>query len=219
MNYELARKNMVENQIRANKVTDIKIIDAFSNVEREIFVPESYREISYNDEDIRLSRNRFMMKPMILARLFQSLSLNGNENILHIGSNSGYASAILSQLCHAVISIESDKKLYEKSINIFSEIGFDNVVPLHGPMEVGVPKESPFDVIFIEGALEEKPKALFDQLNNNGKLVVVLKPSNVNIGKANLFFKLNNEIGNEILFDAQVSKLSIFKSKPKFNFW
>ena len=176
MNYELARKNMVENQIRANKVTDTKIIDAFSNVEREIFVPESYREISYNDEDIRLSRNRFMMKPMILARLFQSLSLNGNENILHIGSNSGYASAILSQLCHAVISIESDKKLYEKSINIFSEIGFDNVVPLHGSMEVGVPKESPFDVIFIEGALEEKPKALFDQLNNNGKLVVVLKP-------------------------------------------
>ena len=218
MNYELARKNMVENQIRANKVTDIKIIDAFSNVEREIFVPESYREISYNDEDIRLSRNRFMIKPMILARLFQSLSLNGNENILHIGSNSGYASAILSQLCHAVISIESDKKLYEKSINIFSEIGFDNVVPLYGSMEVGVPKESPFDVIFIEGALEEKPKALFDQLNNNGKLVVVLKPSNINIGKANLFFKLNNEIGNEILFDAQVSKLSIFKSKPKFNF-
>ena len=219
MNYKLARKNMVENQIRANKVMDTKIIDAFSNVEREIFVPESYREISYNDEDIRLSRNRFMMKPMILARLFQSLSLNGNENILHIGSNSGYASAILSQLCHAVISIESDKKLYEKSINIISEIGFDNVVPLHGSMEFGVPKESPFDVIFIEGALEEKPKALFDQLNNNGKLVVVLKPSNVNIGKANLFFKLNNEIGNEILFDAQVTKLSIFKSKPKFNFW
>ena len=218
MNYKLARKNMVENQIRANKVTDIKIIDAFSNVQREIFVPESHKEISYNDEDVILSRNRFMMKPMILARLFQSLSLKGDENILHIGSNSGYASAILSQLCHAVISIESDKKLYEKSINIFSEIGFDNVVPLHGPMEVGVPKESPFDVIFIEGALEEKPKALFEQLNNNGKLVVVLKPSNINIGKANLFFKLNNEIGNEILFDAQVSKLSIFKSKPKFNF-
>ena len=219
MNYKLARKNMVENQIRANKVTDIKIIDAFSNVEREIFVPEPYREISYNDEDILLSRNRFMMKPMILARLFQSLSLKGSENILHIGSNSGYASAILSQLCYAFISIENDKKLYEKSINIFSEIGFDNVVPLHGSMEIGVPKEAPFDVIFIEGSVEEKPNSLFDQLNNNGKLIVVLKPLNANIGKANLFFKLNNEIGNEILFDAQVSKLSIFKSKPKFNFW
>ena len=218
MNYKLARKNMVENQIRANKVTDIKIIDAFSNVEREKFVPEPYREISYNDEDILLSRNRFMMKPMILARLFQSLSLKGNENILHIGSNSGYASAILSQLCYAVISIENDKKLYEKSINIFSEIGFDNVVPLHGSMEIGVPKEAPFDVIFIEGSVEENPNSLFDQLNNNGKLIVVLKPLNVSIGKANLFFKLNNEIGNEILFDAQVSKLSIFKSKPKFNF-
>ena len=85
-------------------------------------------------------------------------------------------------------------------------------------MEMGVPKEAPFDVIFIEGSVEENPNTLFDQLNNNGKLIVVLKPLNVSIGKANLFFKLNNEIGNEILFDAQVSKLSIFKSKPKFIF-
>ena len=218
MNYELARKNMVENQIRANKVTDLNVIAAFSNVKREIFVPDKLKEISYNDEDIALSKNRFMMKPMILARLFQSLTLKGTENILHVGSNSGYGSAILSKLCSAVISLETDKKLFEKSIETFSEIGFDNVVPLHGSMENGVLKEAPFDVIFIEGSIEEKPKVLFDQLNENGKLIVVIKPENINIGKANLFFKLNNEIGNEVLFDAQVGKLPIFRHKPKFSF-
>ena len=218
MNYDLARKNMVENQIRANKVTNLKVIDAFSNVKREIFVPDKLKEISYNDEDIALSKNRFMMKPMFLARLFQSLDLKGNENILHIGANLGYGSAILSQLCSAVISIEKDKKLFEKSIDTLSEIGFDNVVPLHGPMENGVPKEAPFDVIFIEGSIEEKPEELFDQLNNNGKLIVIIKPENVNIGKAVLFFKLNNEIGNDVLFDAQVRKLPIFRHKPKFSF-
>ena len=218
MDFELARKKMVDNQIRANKVTDLKTIDAFKYVQREKFVPNSLKEISYIDEDIQLSRNRFMIKPMILARLFQSLSLNGNENILHIASNTGYSSAILSRMCSSVICIESDKKLFEMSVNTFSEMGFDNVIPLHGVMENGVIKEAPFDIIFIEGSIEREPKSLFDQLNENGKLIVIIRPVNVKIGKAKIFFKKNNEIGMENLFDAQVSKLSIFKSNSKFSF-
>ena len=218
MDFKIARKNMVENQIRANKVTSFNIIKAFLDVPREKFVPDALQEISYVDEDIQLSRNRFMMKPMILARLFQSLNLKGNENILHVGSNSGYGSAILSRMCSSVISLESDKKLFETSIHTFSNMGFDNVVPLHGSMENGVEKEAPFDIIFIEGSIETEPKSLFIQLNENGKLIAIIRPANIKIGKAKLFFKISNEIGLENLFDAQVSKLSIFKSKTKFSF-
>ena len=218
MDFKLARKNMVENQIRANKVTSLNVINAFLDVPREKFVPDALQEISYVDEDIQLSRNRFMMKPMILARLFQSLNLKGNENILHVGSNSGYGSAILSRMCSSVISLESDKKLFETSIYTFSNMGFDNVVPLHGSMENGVEKEAPFDIIFIEGSIETEPKSLFGQLNENGKLIAIIRPENIKIGKAKLFFKISNEIGVENLFDAQVSKLSIFKSKTKFSF-
>ena len=218
MDFKIARKNMVENQIRANKVTSINVINAFLDVPREKFVPDALQEISYVDEDIQLSRNRFMMKPMILARLFQSLNLKGNENILHVGSNSGYGSAILSRMCSSVISLESDKKLFETSIHTFSNMGFDNVVPLHGSMENGVEKEAPFDIIFIEGSIETEPKSLFGQLNENGKLIAIIRPENIKIGKAKLFFKISNEIGLENLFDAQVSKLSIFKSKTKFSF-
>ena len=218
MDFKIARKNMVENQIRANKVTSLNVINAFLDVPREKFVPDSLQEISYVDEDIQLSRNRFMMKPMILARLFQSLNLKGNENILHVGSNSGYGSAILSRMCSSVISLESDKKLFETSIHTFSNMGFDNVVPLHGSMENGVEKEAPFDIIFIEGSIETEPKTLFGQLNENGKLIAIIRPANTKIGKAKLFFKISNEIGLENLFDAQVSKLSIFKSKTKFSF-
>ena len=218
MDFKIARKNMVENQIRANKVTSLNVINAFLDVPREKFVPDALQEISYVDEDIQLSRNRFMMKPMILARLFQSLNLKGNENILHVGSNSGYGSAILSRMCSSVISLESDKKLFETSIHIFSNMGFDNVVPLHGSMENGVEKEAPFDIIFIEGSIETEPKCLFSQLNENGKLIAIIRPANIKIGKAKLFFKISNEIGLENLFDAQVSKLSIFKSKTKFSF-
>ena len=218
MDFKIARKNMVENQIRANKVTSLNIINAFLDVPREKFVPDALQEISYVDEDIQLSRNRFMMKPMILARLFQSLNLKGNENILHVGSNSGYGSAILSRMCSSVISLESDKKLFETSIHTFSNMGFDNVVPLHGSMENGVEKEAPFDIIFIEGSIETEPKSLFSQLKENGKLIAIIRPANIKIGKAKLFFKISNEIGLENLFDAQVSKLSIFKSKTKFSF-
>ena len=218
MDFKIARKNMVENQIRANKVTSLNVINAFLDVPREKFVPDALQEISYVDEDIQLSRNRFMMKPMILARLFQSLNLKGNENILHVGSNSGYGSAILSRMCSSVISLESDKKLFETSIHSFSNMGFDNVVPLHGSMENGVEKEAPFDIIFIEGSIETEPKSLFGQLNENGKLIAIIRPANIKIGKAKLFFKISNEIGLENLFDAQVSKLSIFKSKTKFSF-
>ena len=218
MDFKIARKNMVENQIRANKVTSLNVINAFLDVPRERFVPDALQEISYVDEDIQLSRNRFMMKPMILARLFQSLNLKGNENILHVGSNSGYGSAILSRMCSSVISLESDKKLFETSIHTFSNMGFDNVVPLHGSMENGVEKEAPFDIIFIEGSIETEPKSLFGQLNENGKLIAIIRPANIKIGKAKLFFKIGNEIGQENLFDAQVSKLSIFKSKTKFSF-
>ena len=218
MDFKIARKNMVENQIRANKVTSLNVINAFLDVPREKFVPDALQEISYVDEDIQLSRNRFMMKPMILARLFQSLNLKGNENILHVGSNSGYGSAILSRMCSSVISLESDKKLFETSIHTFSNMGFDNVVPLHGSMENGVEKEAPFDIIFIEGSIETEPKSLFGQLNENGKLIAIIRPANIKIGKAKLFFKIINEIGLENLFDAQVSKLSIFKSKTKFSF-
>ena len=218
MDFKTARSNMVENQIRANKVTNLSVINAFKDVPREKFVPDTLQEISYVDEDIQLSRNRFMMKPMILARLFQSLNLEGNENILHVGSNSGYGSAILSRMCSSVISLESDKKLFETSIHNFSNMGFDNVVPLHGSMENGVEKEAPFDIIFIEGSVETEPKSLFGQLNENGKLIAIIRPANIKIGKAKLFFKISNEIGLENLFDAQVSKLSIFKSKTKFSF-
>ena len=218
MDFKIARKNMFENQIRANKVTSLNVINAFLDVPREKFVPDALQEISYVDEDIQLSRNRFMMKPMILARLFQSLNLKGNENILHVGSNSGYGSAILSRMCSSVISLESDKKLFETSIHTFSNMGFDNVVPLHGSMENGVEKEAPFDIIFIEGSIETEPKSLFGQLNENGKLIAIIRPANIKIGKAKLFFKISNEIGLENLFDAQVSKLSIFKSKTKFSF-
>ena len=97
-------------------------------------------------------------------------------------------------------------------------MGFDNVVPLHGSMENGVEKEAPFDIIFIEGSIETEPKSLFGQLNENGKLIAIIRPANIKIGKAKLFFKIRNEIGLENLFDAQVSKLSIFKSKTKFSF-
>jgi len=219
MNFNLARKNMVVSQIKANQVTNLNVIDAFEKIPRELFVPKIMSEVSYNDDEINFSRNRSMMRPMLLAKFFQELDMSGNETILHIGANTGYASAVLSELSSAVISIESDKRLYEKSINVLSSLGIDNVVPLHSPMENGFAKEAPFDIIFIEGAIEEKPFTLFDQLTLNGKLATIIRPKGHPLGKGMIFNKNSeNKIIDSELFDAQSFSLQIFRAKEKFIF-
>ena len=219
MNFNLARKNMVASQIRANQVTNLDVIDAFEKIPREFFVPKTMSEVSYSDDEINISRNRSMMRPMLLAKFFQELDMNGQETILHIGANTGYASAILSELSSAVISIESDKRLYEKSIDVLSTLGIDNVVPLHSPMENGFAKEAPFDIIFIEGSIEEKPLTLFDQLTCSGKLATIIRPKGHPLGKGMIYNK-NNEgkITDGELFDAQSFSLQIFRAKAKFIF-
>ena len=218
MDFNLARKNMVESQIRPNHVTNLKVIDAFANIPREKFLPKSLLSIAYSDDEIHIIRNRSVMKPMIIARFFQEMKLIGGESVLHIGSNFGYGSAVLSKLCSAVISLEGDKKLFDKSSETFLSLGIDNVVPLHGNMEMGFAKEAPFDIIFIEGALEEIPEPLFNQLIINGKLLTVIKPKDNPVGKGYIFTKSALGIDAIQLFDANCSKLPIFRTKSNFIF-
>ena len=218
MDFNLARKNMVESQIRPNHVKDIKVIDAFAKVPREKFLPNSLLSIAYIDDEIQIVRNRSMMKPMILARFYQEMKLSKDDTVLHIGSNFGYGSAVLSQLCKAVISLEGDKKLFEKSSESLLSLGIDNVFPLHGNMEAGFDEEAPFDIIFIEGAIEEIPEPLFNQLSLNGRLATIMKPKDNIIGKGYIFKKLDLGIDEREIFDANSIKLPIFKSKSNFIF-
>ena len=110
-----SRKNMVDCQLRPNKVTDERVLNAFETLPREEFVPRNQRAIAYVDEDLPLPGGRSMMEPVVLSRIVQALDVQQHHSVLVVGGSTGYAPAIMACLVDSVISIESRTQLVEKA--------------------------------------------------------------------------------------------------------
>ena len=108
MDFSAARRNMVERQVRTNKVTDEAVLEALAQLPRERFVPESLSAVAYIDEDVPLGNGRYLMEPMVFARLVQAAQLQPGDRVLDLGCGCGYSTAILSRLANQVIALESD---------------------------------------------------------------------------------------------------------------
>lgn len=171
--YADARRQMVDNQIRTTDVTAYNVLDAFGSVPRELFVPSSLRALAYSDSDIKISDNRTMMQPSPLAKMLQLADISKDDLVLMIGVNSGYSAALVSQLANTVVAIESGEDLVEKAQTSLTDLGCDNVAVISGDLIKGSPSQGPFDVIFIEGAVEQIPQDLLKQLKDGGVLVTV----------------------------------------------
>ena len=126
--FQRARKIMLESQIRPNKVIDELVLSAFSKIPRELFVQKSMRDIAYIDEDLPLSNGRYLMEPMVLARLVQSLGLGVSDNVMIIGVGTGYSVAIISQIVTSVIGVESRANLIQKAENNLTSLDITNAV-------------------------------------------------------------------------------------------
>ena len=130
MNYQLARQNMVDNQIRTNHVTNNNIISAMTVLPRERFVPESLTEIAYVDTAIQIANGRHIVAPMVLARLIQEANVSSDDLVQVIGCGTGYAAAILSNMSKAVVLVEDQPEVCDKAEALFIELGIDNVLVL-----------------------------------------------------------------------------------------
>lgn len=216
--FDAARKAMVESQIRANKVIDEQIIDAFSTIPRENFVPKSMRDIAYVDEDISLSSGRYVMEPMVMARLFQALELSSDSSVLVVGTGSAYGAAILSKIVSSVIAIDSRAAMVQKAEQNLAGLEIGNVAVIKAKLQDGYVEESPFDAIFIEGAIEVMPENLVSQLAPGGSIAAVWRPSGSKIGVASLWSRTGTNITRRELFNAQVPVLEEFKAKAGFEF-
>jgi len=217
MDSSFLRKNMVDCQLKPNKIINLDLIDAFLKVPREYFVNKKNINQCYLDVNIDLTKNRFLLNPMILARLIQSLNTNMNDTVLTIGSGVGYSSVILSYLCNTVIGIESIKSFYDFSVDVLIKLEVNNVVFIKSKIENGYFEQHPYDCIIIEGGVNHVPTEILNQLSENGRLVAV-EIEEGHVGKAILYQRYGNEFIKNYLFDAYIPVFDCFKKTKKFNF-
>lgn len=216
MSFAAARHNMVESQLRTNRVTDEAILAAFDTVPRELFVPAPMRSIAYVDEDLEVAPGRAMMEPMVLARLLQAADIRPEDVALAIGCGSGYCCAILARIANTVVAIESDSELVHRAGRILSDLSIDNVVFVEGHLAEGNPDQAPYDVILIDGAVEQVPDGIQRQLAEGGRLVTVVQRGSV--GRATLMTRRGGVVSSRVLFDAAVPMLAEFAVEPGFVF-
>jgi protein-L-isoaspartate(D-aspartate) O-methyltransferase len=217
MDYEAARRNMVESQLRANKVTDAALLEAFASLPRERFVPDGWAGNAYLDEDIPLGGSRHLMEPMVLARLLQAAEPAAEDMALDIGCATGYATAVLARLVSTVVALETEASLAEELSERLRALDIDNVLPVTGPLEAGHGAQAPYDIILLAGAVAEIPAVIREQLTDGGRLVTVVRGAD-GVGRAMLMLRVGDSFSSRVLFDASVPLLPGFEPAPSFVF-
>ncbi|WP_127523581.1 protein-L-isoaspartate O-methyltransferase [Mesorhizobium sp. Z1-4] len=220
--FEQRRVKMVDGQLRTTDVTSASVLDAMLSVPREEFVPRSRAELAYIDEDILVADAasdapaRYLMEPSPFAKLVQLAEIESGDFVLDIGCTTGYSSAVLSQLASSVIALECDEGLAATATGKLTELGYDNVAVVTGALQAGCPDEAPFDVIIVEGAVDQVPDELLLQLRDGGRLVAVV--GNGNAGAAHVFYNAEGVISGRKAFNAAVRPLPGFQQVAEFQF-
>jgi len=208
---------MVENQLRANRVTEEALVAALSELPRERFVPEALAGIAYVDEDLEVAPGRTLLEPMVLGRLIQALEIRPADMVLDLACATGYSTAVLARLAGTVVAVEPDVALAERANETLNALSVDNAVVVAGPLEQGYAKQAPYDAVLVNGALASVPPALFEQLAEGGRLAAVIKDG-PGLGRATLYRKQGGLMGHRVLFDAGTPLLPGMAREPGFVF-
>jgi protein-L-isoaspartate(D-aspartate) O-methyltransferase len=219
-NYEVARANMVESQVRPNGVTDPRILEAMATIPREDFVPEGQRDLAYFDGDVPVSEgpgpHRYLMEPMVFARLTQLADIGAADRVLDIGCATGYGIAVIARLAGAVIGIDEDATLVTQAAAALKKMGANNATVHTGRHADGDPVNAPYDVIIIEGCIPVVTQSLLGQLAPGGRLVAV--ECTHSMSRA-MLYQRNGNVTRVAAFDASVQQLpGIVAPSPGFVF-
>lgn len=217
MDYDLARLNMVNSQLRPNRVDDPRLLDAMGDVPRERFVPKALRGVAYADEDLPLPGGRHLIEPLVLARLLQAAQIVPEDVVLVIGCGSGYAAAVVARLAATCIVVEDDPALAREVEARLDDLGVDNVVvAVAEDLAGGHPSQAPYDVIVLAGSVARVPSAILEQIGAGGRLVTVIGEGRV--GKATRFTRLHGVVGQRVICDARSPTCRGMESPPEFAF-
>ncbi|MGH7028957.1 MAG: protein-L-isoaspartate O-methyltransferase family protein [Stellaceae bacterium] len=215
--FEAARAHMIESQIRPNKVTDERVLAAFAQLRRELFVPEHLRAVAYVDDDLPLGHGRYLMEPMVAARLLQAVSVERTDSALVVGAGAGYEAALLGLLARAVVAVEEDAPLARLARAALVDHRIASVRVVEGPAPEGCRASAPYDVILFGGAVAEVPERIVAQLAEGGRLAAVVKTAG-SVGRAILTKRTGAVIARRVIFDAATPLLPGFRPEPAFVF-
>jgi protein-L-isoaspartate(D-aspartate) O-methyltransferase len=215
--YEAARINMIESQIRPNKVTDERLIGAFERARRELFVPEHLRGVAYIDEDVPLGGGRYLMEPMVVARLLQAAAVTPKDAAMVVGAGVGYEATLLSMLGRLVVALEDNAELARIARAALVEHRIASVQFLEEAPEQGHRARAPYDVILFGGAVAEIPDGIANQLGEGGRMLAVIR-GEAGMGRATVISRTGGLLAHRVIFDAATPLLPGFRPKPAFVF-
>ncbi len=222
IDFERLRRGMVDSQVRPNDVTEPRLIETMLELPRERFVPEARRSLAYLDDDLIVrdaaagKPARYLLEPMVLAKLVQALEIRPEDRILDVGAATGYSSAVLARLGGEVIALESEDTLSAQARKILAELRIDNVTFVPGTLSAGWPVKAPYDVILLNGSAEVVPQSVLDQLNEGGRLGAVVRTGT--LSRAFLYVNSGGVVSQRPLFTAAAPALPGFEAPRGFVF-
>lgn len=218
MNFEQARFNMIEQQLRPGNVLNPDVLDVLFVVKREGFVPPAYRRLAFADTQIPLggSAGARMFAPMVEAHALQALAMKTHENVLEVGTGSGYMAALLGVHADHVWSVEIDPQLAETARENLRRAGVTNVSVDTGNGLAGQAAHAPYDAIMVSGAVAATPPALLDQLKPGGRLFAIEGAAPAM--QAVVYTRVGDAFRRLVVFETVVAPLRDAAAAPKFVF-
>jgi protein-L-isoaspartate(D-aspartate) O-methyltransferase len=219
VDFAQARRMMVDTQVMTSGVTDRRLLNAMSSIPREMFVPESRRELAYIDAPHKLltdSGVRYVAPPAPFAKLVQLADVEHQSSVLDVGCTTGYSAAVLGHLAARVVAVENDGGLAAAARENLQKLGLSNVEVVSGPLLEGAADKGPYDVIVVEGAIDRPPESLFQQLRPGGNLVCLLRSGPA--ATAYLYTRSATDIAGTPSFNTTLPPLLAAKREDAFVF-
>jgi protein-L-isoaspartate(D-aspartate) O-methyltransferase len=203
-NIEQARHAMVEQQVRPWNVVDMQVLETLTKVPRELFVPELYRKLAFTDTSLPIGYEQWMMKPVVEGRMLQALNLKANDEVLEVGTGSGFITACLAHMVRAVTSIDIHSDFIESALGKLKSLELNNVHFEHADVFSYQPNRQ-FDAIVITGSMTIVPESFKKWLLPNGRLFVIQGQSPVQ--EAICITRTGDQFESESLFETDVPYL------------
>ena len=216
IDFPAARRAMVDNQVRPSNVTRYAVIEAMLAVPRELFVPRSWREVAYAGTEVPIGHGRHLMDPRTFAMMLDAADIDDADLVLDLAPGTGYSTAVIARMCEAVVAIEPERTFVEGAQKLLDRLEVVNAAVEAGNPAEGDPDHGPYDVIFINGAVERLPETLTAQLKDRGRLVAIFR--NGDAGRCRVYQRSGKALSSRTVFDATAPVLPGFEKPVEFTF-